>query len=640
MQKILTTVLLIQLSFLSFAQREFWGTVSNGGNYGHGYIFKTDSVGENLEVMHHFDSIHGKNPSALLVAGENKLYGTTAYGGQLAGNIIYSGGTLYEYDLSTNVFTVLQDFGPENQIIQGTYPFGDGMKSLTLVANNRLYGQIRHGVLATGNIFSYNLFTGVVSLATSVPSFQGESSNTTQGNRLNSALYMSSDGFLYGTTFANSACPVANPYRGSIIRIDTATNAFSIRYLNPCTTVDGYQYQSQFTEYGNEIYSVTPNGGTSNNGAIYAFQPTTNTYTKKHDFAGGTMGRLPTPMVDGGNNQFYGLASGGLSEPNMPSGGGILYAFNPLTGAFVKKLNFILASSSYLEVGPYPYSLINGFDGDLYGVTRNGVFVYDTLLNQVAPAGRFPVGIGWGVPETPSITAVCRKPAYTPFETIQVDQCAGTDFSFLLESANTQSYVWKQNGTADVTRTGAELTFESLTSADAGTWIAELTNVCGTTVSSAITITVNEHAPSTITQEGITLQASAAATYQWIDCDQNNELITGADASAYIPAHNGEYAVITTNNGCADTSACFLIDDLGLENMSLTGAVWIYPNPATTTLHILSDLPILSVRVLNMTGQLVLKGKSTVLNVSGLQTGTYFLVIETEKGEWHEKFVK
>ncbi|AEA43504.1 Gloeo_Verruco repeat protein [Fluviicola taffensis DSM 16823] len=642
MQKILTTLLLTQFYFLSFGQHEFWGTVSNGGDYGHGYIFKTDSVGGNLEVIHHFDSIHGKNPSELLVADNNKIYGTTAYGGQLAGNTIYSGGTLYEYDLSTNTFKVLQDFGPGNQTVPGTYPFGDGMRSLTLVSNARIYGQVRHGILATGNIFSCDLSTGMVSLALSVPSFQGEATNSTQGNRLNDALYKSSDGYLYGTTFANSQCPVTHPYHGTIIRIDPVTNAFSTRYLNPCSAVDGYKYLSGFTEYNGRLYSVSPTGGSANMGVIYAFQTSTNTYVKKHDFTGGVGGGYPKPMLQAANGQFYGLAGvGGIPEPNLPSGGGILYAFDPLTDQFVKKLDFLLQTGSYLEVGPHPFSIINGFEGKLYGVTRNGVFSYDPISNLTHPESRFPVGIGWGVPESPSLTAVCRKPAYIPFEAMNETRCAGTDFSFVLELGNnTESFVWKHNGVVDAAQIGTTLSFENLTSSDAGSWVAELTNLCGTTVTPVITLAVVDHAPATIVQEDATLYSTIAATYQWIDCDQDMAPVAGATSSTFIPAHNGQFAVITTNNGCQDTSVCFLVDNLGLEQTGSKGSISVYPNPVTTTLHIVSDVPVLSLQVMNTSGQTILKGESDVLNVSELQSGTYFLLIKTEFGEWYQWFVK
>src|SRR6478609_1612548 len=95
------------LSFISVtAQKQFWGTVSTGGQYGNGFIFRTDSIGDNLEIAHHFQSaVDGENIGALLLASNNKLYGMAGAGGQKALDV-FSGGTLFEYDLTTNIFTV------------------------------------------------------------------------------------------------------------------------------------------------------------------------------------------------------------------------------------------------------------------------------------------------------------------------------------------------------------------------------------------------------------------------------------------------------------------------------------------------------------------------------------------------------
>lgn len=95
-----------------FGQKEFWGTSSQGGTNNNGFIFKTDSIGDHLEIVHQFKSaIDGENISALLLASNNKLYGMAASGGVNATGV-FNGGTFFEYDLATNQFKVLQHFGP------------------------------------------------------------------------------------------------------------------------------------------------------------------------------------------------------------------------------------------------------------------------------------------------------------------------------------------------------------------------------------------------------------------------------------------------------------------------------------------------------------------------------------------------
>jgi hypothetical protein len=630
------------LCTFTFSQHELWGTVSNGGQFGHGFIFKSDSIGQNLVIVHHFDSLDGSNPGALLAGADNKLYGLTAAGG-INGDDLYSGGVLYEYDLTTSLFRVIQHFGPANTEITGIRPSGDGYIGLMQMPSGLVYGQIS-GQYQTGVIFTFNPVTDAIATALSIPTFQGGNTNQTLGNRIVGPLYLHTDGFLYGTTHTNSQCPVPSPNLGSIIRINPGTNAFSIRHLSPCNTVNGYRFDSQFTTYNDELYSVTKVGGANNFGVIYAFNTTTNAYVNKYDFEGGLLGYQPSTMVKAANGKFYGTAYGGLPEPNLATGGGILFEFNP--GAdpgdqFTKKIDFLYGNGSSADVGPYPFSLIDGTNGNLYGVTPYGIFEYNITLNETHPSGRFPLGLSLDLPATPSLTAVCRKPSYAVANDTALVACTGSDVSFDLQSDNTLTYVWRKGGIPDASQTSGVLTFSGISSDDEGTWIAEMTNVCGTTTGPSVTIAVNETNVPTVSQNGPLLSSTAATNYQWIDCTNGNTAINGATSQVFAPAANGTYAVVTTSGDCQDTSACFVLDDLGLDNQQQL-LISLYPNPASDEVQVLTDGSVIvhSVSVLSTTGQIVVKGTSTTLDVASLEAGTYFIVAETTSGNWYGKFVK
>jgi len=81
------------------------------------------------------------------------------------------------------------------------------------------------------------------------------------------------------------------------------------------------------------------------------------------------------------------------------------------------------------------------------------------------------------------------------------------------------------------------------------------------------------------TQNGIVLSAnSSSSQYQWINCVSNTP-ISGETNQSFAPSLNGSYAVIVTNSGsCSDTSDCFNITTLDLEDIHLNG-LKIYPNP-------------------------------------------------------------
>ena len=61
--------------------------------------------------------------------------------------------------------------------------------------------------------------------------------------------------------------------------------------------------------------------------------------------------------------------------------------------------------------------------------------------------------------------------------------------------------------------------------------------------------------------------------YQWLDCNNNFEPISGATAQNYTAIDNGNYAVVVNENGCIDTSACTAILISSPSRRALTFAV-------------------------------------------------------------------
>ena len=53
------------------------------------------------------------------------------------------------------------------------------------------------------------------------------------------------------------------------------------------------------------------------------------------------------------------------------------------------------------------------------------------------------------------------------------------------------------------------------------------------------------------------------ASYQWLDCNNNYSIISGENNYEFNTTFNGNYAVeITYNNGCVDTSACYVVGNI------------------------------------------------------------------------------
>jgi uncharacterized repeat protein (TIGR03803 family) len=565
MQKPLLTLAFIFFGFLAYSQPQFWGTASAGGQYGNGFIFRTDSIGDNLEIVHHFKKeIDGENIGALLLASNNKLYGLTGAGGQGGGANVFQGGTFFEYDLDTDQFRVVEHFGPlSTNVVNVFTPTAEGKRGLTEISPGLIYGLLRQG----NYVFSYNFNTGVFAQPFVLPIFHGGPTNGILTNRIGEAFIKASDGNFYATTFTNSSCPIANPNMGSILRLVPSTNALTIRHKASCLMENGLGYNGHLVEKNGILYSTSNYGGTSNQGVIYQYTPSSNTFLKRHDFHGGTLTNsyYPTSIVFGTNGKLYGTShGGGVPETNLPGGGGTLFEFDPATNTFTTKYNFLLGISWLGDVGSFPSSLTNGTNGKLYGTTEFGIFEYDPATGALRMAGRF-----WTRGASASIIQVCRKPLYQFQQTTTYEICSGEAFTLDLASPNTSSVVWKHNNITDASKTTTTLSIESFSLSDAGTWVCTMTNECGVTTSQTITLGIKQVVQPTIESSGsltfcnggtVTLTAPEGFdSYIWSNGETSQDIVVN---------ESGEYAV-SVNNGCESP----------------------YSEPTTVTVHELPDTP-------------------------------------------------
>ena len=112
-----------------------------------------------------------------------------------------------------------------------------------------------------------------------------------------------------------------------------------------------------------EFYGMTVRGGTDNLGVIFKTDENGENQTIEHDFLYNNPGLAPDrgKLCDA-NGKLYGTTTSG-GEFN----GGVLYEFNPITAAYIKRYDFTFDS------GYYPHSnLIFASNGKLYGTTSGG----------------------------------------------------------------------------------------------------------------------------------------------------------------------------------------------------------------------------------------------------------------------------
>ena len=191
-----------------------------------------------------------------------------------------------------------------------------------------------------------------------------------------------------------------------------------------------------------------------------------------------------------------------------------------------------------------------------------------------------------------------------------------------------------------------------------GTWSPALNNTATTTYTftpnannnchdtATLAITVNPTADAAVTTNGNTITASQAnANYQWLDCNNNNAIIAGANSQDFVATATGSYAVVVSLGDCSDTSICQNMVITALINPELADDIAIYPNPYSQEVYLeLANFENSAVEIYSSNGQLLsrlnLVENKTALPIQALSSGMYLVKIKTAAGFTVKKLVK
>jgi hypothetical protein len=144
-----------------------------------------------------------------------------------------------------------------------------------------------------------------------------------------------------------------------------------------------------------------------------------------------------------------------------------------------------------------------------------------------------------------------------------------------------------------------------------------------------------------VTLNNNTLTAVANGSYQWLDCNNGNQPIPNATGQTFVPQNPGAYAVQITENGCTQSSACIDVLLTSVNEESI-GNFYAFPNPTNNIITLSSPQFIKQIRVLDLSGQLILIVNNTnKADLSGLASGLYHLALEFDNAEvGHLKILK
>ena len=349
------------------------------------------------------------------------------------------------------------------------------------------------------------------------------------------------------------------------------------------------------------------------------------------------------------NQSLTATTSGQLVDD--PDDQGAVYPLNlhiPAAGDYKITIDYGNGASifrSNVSVNGFPYQLktqsgtpIVSIKGSLYARTAT---VNDTLTDAWYYLYNIKVrSLDCPSPQRTAVTPATSTAAMatiTPSGSASV--CQGASVTLQANTGAGLSYQWYLNNQAI---SGA--TSSTLQAATAGSYVVQVANSCLPVRSSAVALTVKTPQTPTITVNSYVLTTDAVSNVQWL---LNGIAITGAAGTNYNATQTGRYSVKGSVNGCGELiSTEVYLAILANEPVASNGTLNVYPNPATQqiTVSLSASTSLPSPPTLRLTdlrgltiGTAILQrdgtNYSTVLDVTSLPGGAFFVIVEDDKAQ-------
>lgn len=614
-----------------------YGLTPYGGAFSRGVLFEYNIITNSYTKKIDFDpwAVQIANPLGSLVkVSANKLIGTGSIGRSVASAI------LFDYDLITDSISPLLDF---NDYLSGEFP-----SSGIVQANNEMvYGTVSSGRFdVKGGIYEMNPITKEVKLLTSFNSnsLYGNPSGdlivtndrrivgsvTTFGTTPYKLLYdydIDKDTFevvhqlnsvLYPSLMSHSNGKIYGVYRKSVNSTSYEMILFEYnmqtKSVQDLTILYPYETEVRLIEGLNgRIYGVSSEGGIHGDGELFSFNILNSTKTILHTFNNSSSfskGSSPKTLpIIASNGKLYGQTELGGTN-NL----GVFYEFDLSNNTYSVKTNYNgngngskpkLSGLAELDAGIlYGYTYRGGFQnyGVLfeYNLSNSTMFIRDYFGRSFT--GIYPIG-----------TPIKIKDCLFKRDTITTTICAQQFVSPF------GSKVWTSSGV-----------------------YTDTLSIPGCDSIIHVNLTLDQ-GDTTVVSLGTTTLASNSfnSTYQWLDCNNNYAVIPNETNQLFTAVSSGNYAVEVTSlaNGCVDTSACYPITLVGLDEQQFGENLTIYPNPTknNVTISFGSNQSSFSSQVYNIHGKLINESNHTSVNQVelnlGESEGVYFIHLVSNNGE-------
>ena len=166
-----------------------------------------------------------------------------------------------------------------------------------------------------------------------------------------------------------------------------------------------------------------------------------------------------------------------------------------------------------------------------------------------------------------------------------------------------------------------------------GTYTDVIPNAVGCDSTLTINLTVNTIDTNVLVNGAFLTSYVTGGTYQWLDCNNSFAAIAGATSQVFQATANGSYAVEITKNNCTDTSACYAVANIGLDELSFSNQLTLYPNPTRNLLviNLGAEYKQVKIEIVDITGRQVsmrsLSKTSKIEHKLELPAGVYFVKV-------------
>ena len=427
---------------------------------------------------------------------------------------------------------------------------------------------------------------------------------------------------LYPGPGTYSATPVGEN-DAFVLKLDSVGNFLWAKTFGGANYDVGYQLS--IDAFGN-IYTIGSFEGTAD------FDPGPGTYMLT------SVGNYDifVQKLDPNGNFLWAKAFGGTLQDesySMEVAQGNVY----ITGGFSGTVDFDPGA------GTYNITSKGGFDAFLQKMDLNGNFLWAKTFGGTGDDAAITLNVdNWGnVYTTGGFSGI-----------VDFDPGAGT--YNLISKGGFDVFVHKMSSCPATYKTDVVTACDSFVWIDGNTYTSSnntatyvLTNAAGCDSIVTLNLTIDTVDVS-VSQNGNTLTANeTGASYQWIDCNNNNTPIPGTQNQSFTPTSDGSYAVIVDNGNCSDTSKCISVTITQIGYNPFEETIRVFPNPTKNEFFINLGTPYENIKVTikDILGNVVQMNtfhsrSKLLLSLNKEAAGFYFVEIEAQKKKAIIKLIK